>query len=85
MPYEERQRCGLFSYVPASWVALQRCPVCDAPLPALARRVRPSLEEILRRAQRDLGMDVAFLGELRGYREVLRCVTGDAARFFGLA
>jgi GAF domain-containing protein len=96
MPYVQCPSCDLTTYVARSHVGFAECPRCATPLHVpqrrFARDVPPAtldregvfedgLLHALALARRQLGMELAFLGELRNGEEVLRWLSGDAASF----
>jgi hypothetical protein len=96
MPYVQCPSCDLTTYVARSHVGYAECPRCATPLHVPRRRfareaVPPDLAReavfedgilhALALARRQLGMELAFLGELRDGEEVLRWLSGDAESF----
>lgn len=53
----------------------------EVPHPPAESPCQPAVAAVLRTARRLLGMDLAFLGEFVGGREVFRSLDGDAAAF----
>lgn len=95
MPYLKCPRCDLTTYVARGRAATGECPRCATVLHAPRRRFdrdapwgldRGALFDdgilgALALARRQLDMDLAFLGELAGRREILRWLSGDAGSF----
>lgn len=93
MPYVRCPSCRLTTYCVRGALTRSECPDCGTPLvarsgarrpAATAPRVEPAPEPVdraLSLAMRELGMDVAFLSEVRDDREhVLRC-SGETEAF----
>lgn len=95
MPYVRCPICELTSYVARGHAGHGECPRCSAPLRPPRRRFEreaalsldrdaffdDGIIKALALARRQLGMDLAFVGELEGDREILRWVSGDAGLF----
>ena len=95
MPYVRCPSCRLTTYTPGPPYGRDSCPSCDAELPRAARPSHPTwgsdgdrapgnlelVHRVLELAREQLGMDVAFLGEIRGDEELLHALVGRAPEF----
>ena len=94
MPYVRCPSCRLTTYTPGTPYARDSCPTCDAELPRVARTAptwgpHPEplpgdperVHRVLELARDQLGMDMAFLGEVRGEREVVHAFVGGLPGF----